>query len=198
MTNPFYEDISTCEFLLRYCKKIIKDREQKANKVIKDNEAKEETAKKNEELKKQAEDGKIMFIKSKEERNKEDLIIIGGKGKRKKNRNKRRKNQHKAEEAREARDPNELSFSYEIIQNFGEVGIDAPSQFDELKAKIEELEAKRREFFEKGEKQLDDQFLNQNQEQTPVETQEKEDDQKEDKVAFNVEEEDEENWPAMQ
>lgn len=195
MPNPFEDDISTCDFLIRYCKKLIRDREQKETKVQKDTVAKEEQAKKAEEFKKQAEDGKILFIKPKDEREKDELTIIGGKAGGKKKNRRRNKKQPKKEEAREARDPNELNFKYEIISNFGEVGVNSPSQFDELTAKIEELEAKRSEFFERGEKELDKQFLN-----TADETQGAEEEAATggQKKAFNLEEEDEANWPSMQ
>jgi len=197
MPNPFEDDISTCDFLIRFCKKIIKDREQKETKVIKDTETKEELAKKAEEFKKQAEEGKIMFIKSKEEREKEDVLVIGGKSKGKKKKRGKKKAQPKVEEAREARDPNELNFKYEVIQHFGEINVEHPSQFQELEAKIEELEAKRNEFFEKGEQKLDETLFKRGGDETQ-ESNEEEVTKNEKKKAFNLEEEDDSNWPVMQ
>ncbi len=197
MPNPFEDDISTCDFLIRYCKKLIRDREQKETKVAKDSETKEELAKKAEEFKKQADEGKIMFIKTKEEREKDEVTVIGGRAGGKKKNKRRNKKQPKKEEAREARDPNELNFKYELIQNFGEVGVNSPAQFDELVAKIEELEAKRNEFFEKGEKKLDQDFLKSTPEDGAKDSQE-ETSGGDKKKAFNLEEEDEANWPTMQ
>lgn len=196
MPNPFEDDISTCDFLIRFCKKLVRDREQKDNKVQKDTQAKEDQAKNIEEIKKQEEEGKIMFIKPKEEREKDEVTIIGGRaGGKKKNKRRNKRNQRK-EEVREPKDPNELNFKYEIIQNFGEVGVNTPAHFDELAAKIEELEAKKSELYNKGEKRLDEEFLRSGEDAAQESNQDATGGSK--KQAFNLEEEDEANWPTMQ
>uniref|UniRef100_A0A7S3NTB7 Uncharacterized protein n=1 Tax=Euplotes crassus TaxID=5936 RepID=A0A7S3NTB7_EUPCR len=196
MPNPFEEDISTCDFLIRFCKKLVRDRTQKESKVQKDTQAKEDLAKNAEEIKKQEEEGRIMFIKPKEEREKEEVTIIGGRAGGKKKNKRRNKRAPKQEEVREPKDPNELNFKYEIIQNFGQVGVNTPAHFDELAAKIEELEAKKTELFTKGEKRLDQEFLKSGDDAT--EEANKETGSKSTKKAFNLEEEDEANWPTMQ
>lgn len=194
MPNPNEDDISTCDFLIRYCKKIIKDREQKETNVKKDTERKEEAAKKEEEFKKMADNGKIMFIVPKKER--EQMGGIGGgAGKKKKNR-KKKAQPAKTEEARESKDPNELTFKYEIIQNFSEVGIHPPDTIQDLEAKIQELEDKRNELWQKGEEKLDQQFTQDDTHQAETTEGEKQENDEQQKT-FNVEEEDEENWPTI-
>ena len=196
LPNPFEDDISTCDFLLRFCKKIIKDREQKETKVLKDSETKEVLEKRAEEFKKQAQDGKIQVCKPKAEREKEEVLVIGGKPKK----TKRTKNQPKPQEVeRESKDPNELNFKYEIIQNFGEAGINPPSLFTELEDKIAEIETKRAEFFEKGEKRLDEQYSRSEDKRDGTENPDEEDRKTKTKQAnFKLEETDETNWPTMQ
>lgn len=202
MPNPYEDDISTCDFLIRYCRKIAADKEKKETKVQKDSERKEESVKKAEEFQKLADQGKIMFVKPKEDR--EEMLVInegGIKGRGKKNKkNKKRPQTAKPEEAKESRDPNELSFKYEIIQSFGEVGVHPPDTIQDLENKIQELEDKRRELFEKGEKKLDQEFLNQGEETNTRGNNETEDNKqrRDQKLNFNAEEADEENWPAMQ
>lgn len=198
MPNPYEDDISTCDFLIRYCKKLLKDREQKDTKTHKDTERKEESAKKSEQFLKQAEEGKIQFIKPKNEREKEELIVIGdegAKGKKKKSKKKPAK-PVKTEENRAPRDPNELSFNYEIIQNFGEVGVNPPDTVQDLEKKVEELENKRRELFEKGEKKLDEQLTRDFADEGHKE--DKADKKQTQKLKeFTVTENDEENWPSI-
>ncbi|CAI2362050.1 unnamed protein product [Moneuplotes crassus] len=180
MPNPFEEDISTCDFLIRFCKKLVRDRTQKENKVQKDTQAKEDLAKNAEEIKKQEEEGRKRKRRSHHHRRQ----------------SRRNKRAPKQEEVREPKDPNELNFKYEIIQNFGQVGVNTPAHFDELAAKIEELEAKKTELFTKGEKRLDQEFLKSGDDAT--EEANKETGSKSTKKAFNLEEEDEANWPTMQ
>lgn len=196
LPNPHEDDISTCDFLLRFCRKLVKDRESKDTKVIKATETKEDLAKKAEEFKKQAEEGKIMFIKPKEEREKDEVLVIGGREK--KNKNKRKKNQTKQEAPKERGDPNELNFKYEIIQNFGEVGVNPPSLFTEIEDKITELEAKRTDFFEKGEKKLDEQYTHEERDRENTENPDEDRKTRTKKENFKLVEEDEENWPTMQ
>ncbi len=77
MSNPFEDELSTCDFLIRFCKKLLKDKEQKTVKIQKDHSRKEEEAKLLEDIKKQQEAGKIEFIKNKKEREEEDVLVIG-------------------------------------------------------------------------------------------------------------------------
>jgi len=92
----------------------------------------------------------------------------------------------------------DLTFKFEIIKHFAEVEVNPPGKIEEVSQKIEELEAKRKEFFEKGEKELDEQYLGDKSkasEENHESTISKQ--AKSSKKQFNVEEEDEENWPAI-
>jgi hypothetical protein len=202
MPNPFEDEISNCDFLIRYCKKILKDKEQKENKVQKDHVRKEDQAKTEEELKKRAEEGKIQFIKPKKDREREELLVIGDENSTQgKKKNKRKKPQPvKKEETSESKDPNELTFKYEIIHAFSEVGVSPPDTIQDLDEKISDLESKRNDYFERGEKKLDSQFISNNPEAETAheEGAAKDESKSKEKLDFNAEQDNQELWPSMQ
>lgn len=204
MTNPYEEEISTCDFLIRYCKKLIKEKEQKTMKIQKDQNRKEESNKLAEEIKKQEEDGKIAFIKNKKEREEEDILVIGDEklaGRKKKNNKKKAHKQEKTADANKGEDSNLLTFKFEIIQSFSHIGVNPPDKIEDLEKKVGEIESKRKQWFNKGEHKLDEDFnriINIGREDRPAEpTHEDEEEKKSHKEKFNLEDEDAENWPSI-
>lgn len=205
MVNPYEDELSTCDFLIRFCKKLLADKEKKTVKIQKDQSRKEEAAKLAEEIKKQQEDGRIAFIKNKKEREEEDVLIIGddklaGRKKKKDRKKKQAPKTEKPEEAKEDQESNLLTFKFEIIQNFSQIGINPPDKVEDLAKKIEEIEGKRSEWFTKGEKKLDEEFsriVHGGRDGKHEETAQEETDTKKSNKKFNLEEEDEESWPTM-
>lgn len=207
MVNPFEDEISTCDFLVRFCKKLLKDKEQKTVKIQKDQSRKEESAKLTEEIQKQVEEGKIAFIKNKKEREEEDVLIIGDdklagrKKKKDRKKNKAHKQENKAEESKDGQDSNLLTFKFEIIQSFSHIGVNPPDKIDDLESKIKEIESKRKQWFDKGERKLDEEFnkiINIGREDRPAEHHDHDEESKKSQHSkFNIEEEDAESWPAM-
>ena len=206
MVNPFEDELSTCDFLIRFCKKLLADKEKKTVKIQKDHSRKEEAAKLAEEIKKQEVDGKISFIKNKKEREEEDILVIGddklaGRKKKKDRKKKQAPKQEKPEESKDNQESNLLNFKFEIIQNFSQIGINPPDKIEDLVKKIEEIEGKRNEWFTKGEKKLDEEFskiVSAGKHDRHEETTQEEADAKKSNTKFNLEEEDEKSWPSIQ
>ena len=182
---------------------MLKDKEQKTVKIQKDQSRKEETAKLTEEIKKKEEDGMIAFIKNKKDREEEDILIIGDDKlagrKKKKDKKKKAHKQEKADESKNGQDSNLLTFKFEIIQSFSHIGLNPPDKIEDLERKIDEIEQKRKDWYNKGEHKLDDEFnriINTHKEVDHQEFAHKEEGKRA-HIKFNLEDEDVESWPTI-
>jgi len=102
-----------------------------------------------------------MFIKPKHLREKEAVLIIGGKNKGKRGRKgDKRQNKEitKQNDATVDNASNKLAFKFEILQNFSMLKVSPPETHEEIPKAVEALEAIKKELNDKGEKELDDQY----------------------------------------
>ena len=146
--NPYAREIETCEHLIGYCNRL---------KVISglgvpapDEAAKQEQQKiitqiNKEEVKKKLDDGKLQRVKTKEEREAEGMVVVGG-GK------KGAKKQKKKEKQFEIEVPFNIDIT--MINKFGFLKISPPLNKESLDTKIKELEEKRVKYNEEGEARL--------------------------------------------
>mmetsp|Transcript_11214 Transcript_11214/g.11278 ORF Transcript_11214/g.11278 Transcript_11214/m.11278 type:complete len:266 (-) Transcript_11214:108-905(-) len=166
--NPYEREIETCDHVIAYLtRKMIEAG------LVKDDSSLQELQKEviNQDNKvaveKKINDGKILRALSKEEKETEGMMIIGGKGKKKGG--KKQKHNVVVTEV--------FNLDIQVINKFSFLKVSPPLDPSELEEKIKELKEAREKYIEEGEKKLNELEKNGFEE----EEEEKEEDEKEDK-----------------